>query len=97
MKTDFNFFKNSGTAKIVFVISIIVTGYWWLGKFIDIYRFAAVGAIYELLWLPNLAMLFVLPVVATAAMVKEKFTTLLPFIISILLCVITILMMIYGR
>lgn len=97
MKTKFTLFKNSGTAKIVLLISLSVTGYWWLGRFIDYYRFALVGAIYELLWLPSLALLFVLPVVAIAAMVKEKFTTLLPFIISILLCVITILMMIYGR
>ncbi len=97
MRTKFNLYKNSSTAKIVLLLSLSVTGYWWLGRFIDYYRFALVGAIYELLWLPSLALLFVLPVVAIAAMVKEKFTTLLPFMISILLCMTTILMMIFDR
>jgi hypothetical protein len=57
-------FKNSRTGKIVFILSIIVSGFWWLGQVINVYNIALVGAIFELLWLPMLAMLFTLPIIS---------------------------------
>jgi hypothetical protein len=96
MKENFTNFKNSKTSKIVFMLSIIVAGYWWLGQVINVYSVALVGAIFELLWLPTLALLFVLPIISLISLVKEKFTIKSLFIYSLLICVTTILCMVFS-
>jgi hypothetical protein len=89
-------FKNSRTSKIVFILSIIVSGYWWLGQVINVYRFAVVGAIFEILWLPVLAMLFLLPIISLIFLVKEKVNIRSLYVYSTLLGVSTILIMLLG-
>ena len=94
MKENLIPFKNSRTGKIFFILSITASGYWWLGQVINVYSFALVGAIFEILWLPVLAMLFVLPIISLILLVKEKFNVRSLYIYSILICVTTILFMI---
>ena len=65
-------FKNSVISKTVLMLSIIVAGYWWLGHSINVYRYALVGAIFELLWAPALLMLFALPIASLILLIKEK-------------------------
>lgn len=48
MKEHSTPFQNSRTSKIVFLLSIIVSGYWWLGQAINVYSFALVGVIFEI-------------------------------------------------
>ena len=97
MKENLIPFKNSRTSKIVFILSIIVVGYWWLGQVINEYSLALVGAIFELLWLPALAMLFVLPIISLIFLVKEKFNIRSFYIYTILINVTTILFMVYSK
>lgn len=97
MTENFVSFTNSRTSKIVFVLSIIVSGYWWLGKVIDVYRFDLVGAIFEILWLPVLAMLFVLPIISVILLVKEKVNFRSLYIYSMLIVVVTILFMVFSK
>ncbi|KYG77155.1 hypothetical protein [Roseivirga echinicomitans] len=61
------------TAKIIFILSILTAIFWCLGQFVDVYYFAVVGAIFEILWLPMIAMLFVLPIFSLVLWAKEKF------------------------
>jgi hypothetical protein len=96
MNENFTNFKNSKTSKIVFMLSIIVAGYWWLGQFINVYSIALVGAIFEILWLPTLVLLFVLPIISLISLVKEKFTIKSLYIYSMLICVTTILCMVFS-
>jgi hypothetical protein len=97
MKENLIPFKNSRTSKIIFILSIIVVGYWWLGQVINEYSLALVGAIFELPWLPALAMLFVLPIISLIFFVKEKFNIRSFYIYTILINVTTILFMVYSK
>ncbi len=90
-------FKNSASAKPVLLLSLFVTVYWWLPRYFDVYSVAVLGALYELLWLPVLGLLFLLPLVAIAALVREKFSTPIPHLLAIVLCVATLLFMIFDR
>jgi apolipoprotein N-acyltransferase len=97
MKENSTPFKNSRTSKIVFILSIIASGFWWLAKGINVYSDAIVGAIFELLWLPVLGMLFLLPIMSLVLLVKERFNLRSLFIYSILIGMATIFFMIFGK
>jgi hypothetical protein len=97
MKEDLIPFKNSRKGKILFILSIIVSGYWWMGQVINVYNSAFVGAIFEILWLPFLLILFVLPIISLILLMKEKFDVRSFNIYSIIISVITILFMIFSK
>jgi hypothetical protein len=63
----------SKSSKLVLLSGIIVAVFWWQAKTSNIYQNAAVGAIFEILWLPMLAALFILPVISLIFWRKEKF------------------------
>ena len=58
--------------KIIFFLSILTAIFWCLAQFVNIYYFAVVGVIFEILWLPVLALLIVLPIISLVFLVKEK-------------------------
>ncbi len=97
MKENLTPFKNSRTGKIFFILSVIVSGYWWMGQVINVYNSALTGAIFEILWLPFLLILFVLPIISLILLVKEKFDVRSFNIYSIIISVITILFMIFSK
>jgi len=94
MSHDSNTFKNSTLSKILFILSIIVFMFWLLGQVIDVYRFALVGAIFELLWLLMLLMLFVLPIISLIFLIKGKFSFRSLFLYTIIIAISNILLMI---
>jgi hypothetical protein len=97
MKENLIPFKNSRKGKILFILSIIVSGYWWMGQVINVYNSAFAGAIFEILWLPFLLILFVLPIISLILLMKEKFNIRSFNIYSIIISVITILFMIFSK
>lgn len=97
MKENLTPFKNSRTGKIVFILSIIVAGYWWLGQVINVYSIAFVGVIFEILWLPVLLMLFLLPIISMILLIKEKVNVRSLYIYSMLISVTTILFMVFSK
>jgi hypothetical protein len=90
-------FKNSSLSKIFFILSLIVFGFWSVGQIIDVYRYAAVGAIFEILWLFMLLMLFILPIIALVFLIKEKFSFKSLYLYTIIVTVINILLMIFIK
>lgn len=82
-------FYNSQKSKIIFLVSLLVSGYWILGQQLNIYRFAFVGAIYEILWIPMLALIVILPIASLLFLRKEKFNIRSLYLYSILLVVTT--------
>ena len=86
--------KNLMTGKLLFALSICLFLYWMAGKLINIYHFAFVGAVSEMLWLPMLALLFVLPVLAFIYWAKEKFMMRSLYLFSISIFITTIMLMI---
>jgi len=59
--------------KTVLFLSIFVSLFWLISRFINIYQFALVGAIFEILWLPMILMVFCLPLISFYYLLKEKF------------------------
>lgn len=97
MKEHIIQFKNSKTSIIVFILSIIASGYWWMAKGINVYSSAIVGAIFEIMWLPVLATLFLLPIFSLIFLLKEKINVRSLYIYSILINVATICFMIFSE
>lgn len=61
-------------SKIIFGLSLLILIYWILTNEIDVYQYPAIGAIYELLWLPFLVMFFVLPILNSVMVIRNKFS-----------------------
>jgi hypothetical protein len=97
MKENSTPYENSRTSKIVFILSIIASGFWWLAKGINVYSYTIVGAIFEILWLPVLGMLFFLPIISLVLLVKERVHVKSLYICSILINVATICFMIFSE
>ncbi len=75
--------------KLIIALSILILSYWLLCKTIDVYKYTILGVIYEILWLPMLALLFLLPIINTYAIFKNKNSLFLYF--NLALNIITIL------
>jgi len=65
------------TAQQKAVLMILLCGitvlYWITANTFNVYSFALVGALFEILWLPMLLMLFGLPLICFVFWVREKF------------------------
>ena len=66
--------KNIKTAKLLFGLSLFVIAFYLIGYIVieDVYRYAVVGAIYELLSLPMLLCLVVVPFFSVLVFIKNK-------------------------
>ena len=95
MTEQFAYFIKSTASKIIFFLSIIVCIIWFLSKAINVYHFLLVGAIFEILWLPVIAMIFILPVLALLYWIKDKFNFRSLNLYSLLLLTITILVTVF--
>jgi len=83
--------KNTLTSKIVFSLSLIVFLFWLQGWVINVYQIAIVGVIYEIIWLPIIALTFILPVLILVLWFKEKFDFRSLYFYSLLLVTATVL------
>jgi cytochrome bd-type quinol oxidase subunit 2 len=66
--------KSSKTSKITLLLGILVAIFWITAKNSDVYDNALKGAIFEILWLPMLAALLILPLISLILWRKEKFS-----------------------
>ncbi len=86
--------KNIKAGKVIFILSICVLLFICFASFFDVYHFALVGAMYEILWLPMIAMIFILPVLAFIFWRKDKFRfrSVYPMVILMFIVVICLLL-----
>lgn len=83
-------FINTKISKIIFLVSILAAIIWILGMTTNVYQFAVVGAIFEILWLPLLGVGFILPVISFVLWVKDKFSFKSLHLYSFLILLFTI-------
>ena len=95
MKNQIAFYKKRG--KIILLLNIAVFIFWFLSKAINVYYFAFVGAIFEILWLPIIALTFVLPILSAVYWRKEKFIFQSFNFYSIVVTIMTILLIIFHK
>ena len=89
MKKEMNI--SSKKPKVVFILSILASVFWYIGQTVNVYYFAVVGAIFELLWLPIIALLIILPIFSFIYLVKEKFNLKSLYLYSFLILMSTFL------
>ena len=58
--------------KTVFGLSTVLLLLWVLGRTIDLHEHKIVGAIFEMLWVPMILMLFILPVINLTMLIKHS-------------------------
>ena len=87
--------QNFRTAKIILIFSITNALFWGIGKSINVYSAPVVGAIFEILWLPTLLGLFILPILAIIFWVKDRFDFKSLNIYSIVIAIITVIITIF--
>ncbi len=88
--------KKNGRSKLYFLLSMIVFFFWLLSRLINVYHFALVGAIFEILWLPVILLTFILPVLTLISWSKEKFNLRSLHIITLTIIAITTLLIILS-
>ncbi len=76
-------------SKIIFLLSVLTAVFWCLGQLINVYKFGILGAAFELLWLPMIVLLFILPVLSFIQWMKEKFSPKSLYLYSFLLILAT--------
>jgi hypothetical protein len=91
MSTDSPVFQETSTDRIILLLSVFVAVFWNIGRITDVYRLAVVGALFEIFWLPLIAMLFLLPAIALFFLIKEKFSFRSLHLYSILIQALTLL------
>jgi len=79
--------------KIVFVLSALVCVFCYTGQHINIYQFAVIGVIFELAWMPMLALLIILPIISTLLLIKKKVSIKSLPLYSLLLLLTTFLIL----
>ena len=97
MKTEFITHKRTTTSKVIFVLSLFTASYWALVMNVDVYHFAVAGALYEILWLPMIAAIFVLPVVAFVYWIIERFYIKSLYLYGLLALLTAILIIVLSR
>lgn len=60
--------------KYVFAASFLVSLFWITGNYTNIYAYKLTGAIFEILWLPMLLLVFALPAIAIIFWYKQQFS-----------------------
>ncbi len=66
-------FKNSRKNQVLFILSILTILFWLAAKSLNVYNFAFIGALFELLWLPMIISVFIGPVFSIILFVKDKY------------------------
>lgn len=77
-------------SKITLILTLAITVFWLLVHTADPYRFAVVGAFYEILWLPGLLLLHLLPVFSLVMLIREKFSFRSLYFYALLISLMTL-------
>jgi len=83
--------------KVVMGLTIFVLLFVGLSRLLNIYQFAFVGAIFEILWLPVILLLFILPILSIIYWVQDKFNPKSIYLYSMILGIAGVVLMVYGK
>lgn len=72
------------------VITLFVSLFFISGKYVDFYRFKVTGAFFELLWLPFLIILFLIPGYSLYMLIKKDTQGKTWFVFSLVISVATL-------
>lgn len=90
-------FINSKPNKIILLLSILVSVVLVIGKTVNVYHFAAVGAVFEILWFPVLALVLILVITSVLYWRKDRFNSGSLNLYSLLLIIMAILFTVFYK
>jgi hypothetical protein len=67
-----NILDKESTGIALMALSIFVSAFWILSNNINVYKYAIGGAIFEILWLPMLASIFSIPIIAVIILIRRN-------------------------
>lgn len=85
--------QNNKQSKFVFCLGLFVMFYVALFKAVNPYKYAGIGAVYEILWLLIVAAIFIIPVIALWLLFKNKFSIKSFYFYALLISAATIVLM----
>lgn len=85
------------TDLIILLLSVFVFLFWMVSQSINVYSYVVIGAIYELLALPILALGIILPFVIMYRIIKRSFKTLVFPILSLVFLLMTFLVLYFNQ
>jgi hypothetical protein len=80
---------------IVFILSIINSFFWIIGHSLNVYKYIIVGALFEILWLPMIVFLVLLPFLSIYILIKDKWSLKSLYLYSLLIGISTILFLFF--
>ena len=89
-------FKRSREVLIT-ISSFLVLLFWFFGITYNVYEYKVVGAFFEVLWLPMLGLLFVLPIMSIVYLKKGKWNLKSIYSICFILNLLSILFIIFRN
>jgi len=85
--------QNNKQSKFVLCISVFVLIYVIIFKAVNPYKYAVVGAVFEILWLFIMAAIFIIPIIALWVLFKNKFSIKSFYFYSLLISAATIVLL----
>lgn len=89
-------FKRSREVFIT-ISSFLVLLFWFFGITYNVYEYKVIGAFFEVLWLPMLGLLFVLPIISIVYLKKGKWNLKSLYSICFILNLLSILFIIFRN
>lgn len=81
---------------ILLLVNFLAVSFWIVSQNVDVYRYAIVGAIFELFWLPIIASLFLMPFVSIFFWYKDKFNKKSKFVYLLLVSLLSIILALFA-
>jgi len=95
MKSEQTIFIRRKTSVTMLLLGVLVFIFWLTSRIINVYHFPFVGAIFELLWLPLIALTLVLPVLSFLSWRKEHFSVRSLNLYALLVVILTIFLTVF--
>lgn len=87
------YLANEKLAYFIFLTAIFTFMYWLVSKKIDVYKYALVGGIFELLWLLMILAVVIIPFISIATIIMQPTSIKSLAIYSLLISIATILVL----
>mgnify|MGYP000566123606 CR=1 FL=1 len=81
---------------ILLLVNFLAVTFWIVSQNVDVYRYAIVGAIFELFWLPIIASLLLMPFVSIFFWYKDKFKKKSKFVYLLLVSLLSIILALFA-
>ena len=85
-----NIAHNNQAAKVILIVSFLILLYWNFAHNLDVYKYAVVGALYEMSALLVVAATYILPLFIMVIALINKFRINSKYYVSLALLVLTI-------